>query len=679
MAVQAALKFWHEFDIQQFQHELDSEAQLVAKRQDDSEASRKKLVELSRDFKKTAPEELRRKVTPLLKSFQAEVDSLSRRGRDAETAFLSGYRKIASIPDPTAVLEQAVSTQQRLALTQDQEIEVKQLRETLQEYNSEFAHVKNQEGTITRLKEQLREMEDRSEERAAAKVAEKAAEILRSFQEKERDLQSIAASAQASLQQAEVKAATMQTALESTQSELFELKNKFDEVATAKAAELDILSTELERTNHRASVAEKEVERLQLQQTERPSPATQLSSERVEVELELQARDKEISRLVADVQSLQNGTTRLREAASVQSRMLEEQLALKTASLTELERQLAAQSDYEELKRELSVIKMIEFSSASNASALEGEKIASPTKPLEVLLLEKNRSLQNENTTLKLELSELRNHFSSLKQQQMQSLHSMQEQRELIGQLEMDLSRVRPYLPVRTEGEGQDSSSAADIISEAVRGAERPKRQQSEEDAAASSAASLLPIVSSQRERFKQRNTELEAECRQQKQNVTVLQREVDSLRGDNVKLYEKIKFLQSYPGTRKSVEDPDVMGRYSSQYEANLDPFAAFGSRERQRRYTQLSGTDKATLVLGRFILSSKVARMVALCYTVALHLLVFLVLAKLSYAESCAKDFNTDCVALFSEHMQAVHPEHVKDFVDTFGKAAMGDNDFG
>ena len=43
-------------------------------------------------------QELRRKVTPLLKSFQAEVDSLSRRGRDAETAFLSGYRKIASIP-----------------------------------------------------------------------------------------------------------------------------------------------------------------------------------------------------------------------------------------------------------------------------------------------------------------------------------------------------------------------------------------------------------------------------------------------------------------------------------------------------------------------------------------------------------------------------------------------------
>jgi hypothetical protein len=43
-------------------------------------------------------------------------------------------------------------------------------------------------------------------------------------------------------------------------------------------------------------------------------------------------------------------------------------------------------------------------------------------------------------------------------------------------------------------------------------------------------------------------------ECHQQKQTISVLQREVDSIRGDNVKLYEKIKFLQSYPGTVSQV-----------------------------------------------------------------------------------------------------------------------------
>lgn len=33
------------------------------------------------------------------------------------------------------------------------------------------------------------------------------------------------------------------------------------------------------------------------------------------------------------------------------------------------------------------------------------------------------------------------------------------------------------------------------------------------------------------------------------KQTMQALQSELDSLRADNIKLYEKIKFLQSYPG----------------------------------------------------------------------------------------------------------------------------------
>lgn len=61
----------------------------------------------------------------------------------------------------------------------------------------------------------------------------------------------------------------------------------------------------------------------------------------------------QISRLVEDVQRLQSGLTRLREASSVQVQSLEEQLAVKTAAMSQLEEKLAAQGDYEELKREL--------------------------------------------------------------------------------------------------------------------------------------------------------------------------------------------------------------------------------------------------------------------------------------------------------------------------------------
>ena len=68
------------------------------------------------------------------------------------------------LSDPIPVLEQAIGQLQKLMQSQDHEIEVKQLRETLQEYNSEFAHVKNQEVTIQKLKDQIKDMEDRMEE-----------------------------------------------------------------------------------------------------------------------------------------------------------------------------------------------------------------------------------------------------------------------------------------------------------------------------------------------------------------------------------------------------------------------------------------------------------------------------------------------------------------------------------
>ncbi len=54
-----------------------------------------------------------------------------------------------------------------------------------------------------------------------------------------------------------------------------------------------------------------------------------------------------------DVQRLQSSLTRLKEASAGQVSSLEEQLTEKSTALTELEARLTAQSDYEEMKREL--------------------------------------------------------------------------------------------------------------------------------------------------------------------------------------------------------------------------------------------------------------------------------------------------------------------------------------
>ena len=63
----------------------------------------------------------------------------------------------------------------------------------------------------------------------------------------------------------------------------------------------------------------------------------------------------------------------------------------------------------------------------------------------------------------------LLDHFTSLQGQHNDALQTVQEQKNLIGQLETDIMHVQPYLPTRTEGEGQASPSSAEIISEALR------------------------------------------------------------------------------------------------------------------------------------------------------------------------------------------------------------------
>ena len=61
-------------------------------------------------------------------------------------------------------------------------------------------------------------------------------------------------------------------------------------------------------------------------------------------------------------------------------------------------------------------------------------------------------------------------HFSSLQQQHTDTLQTVQEQKDLIVQLETDLSLVQPYLPLREEGEGQaNAPSSADLLSEALK------------------------------------------------------------------------------------------------------------------------------------------------------------------------------------------------------------------
>lgn len=150
--------------------------------------------------------------------------------------------------------------------------------------------------------------------------------------------------------------------------------------------------------------------------------------------------------------------------------------------------------------------------SPSNSSV---EQQQTQQKPLEVLLLEKNRFLQNENTQFKNKLHDLQTRHEKLSKENLELANVNLEQKTLIVQLEKDLLRA-----VQPKG-GVGSESAGEIrLDLELQNNETPSQdannnaQQGEQD------TSLFNIVSSQRERFRVRVQELESENLSSKQQV---------------------------------------------------------------------------------------------------------------------------------------------------------------
>ncbi|XP_067166000.1 protein CASP isoform X5 [Apteryx mantelli] len=664
--VGSMFQYWKRFDLQQLQRELDATATILANRQDESEQSRKKLIEQSREFKKNTPEDLRKQVAPLLKSFQGEIDALGKRSKEAEAAFLNVYKRLIDVPDPVPALDLGQQLQLKVQRMHDIETENQKLRETLEEYNKEFAEVKNQEVTIKALKEKIREYEQTLKNQAENIALEKEQKLQNDFAEKERKLQETQMSTASKLEEAEHKVQALQTALEKTRTELFDLKTKYDEETTAKADEIEMIMTDLERANQRAEVAQREAETLR-EQLSSANKSLQLATQiqkapdveqaievltRSSLEVELAAKEREIAQLVEDVQRLQGSLTKLRENSSSQISQLEQQLTAKNSTLKQLEEKLKGQADYEEVKKELNILKSMEFAPSESSGAQDA------SKPLEVLLLEKNRSLQSENATLRITNSDLSVRCAELQIQLTEAVSAAAEQKELVAKLEHDLSTIQALSAMhRPDAEGAAVHSLEKIpepIKEATAlfyGHPPPPSTSFPEG----QMDSLLSIISSQRERFRARNQELEGENRMMQHTVHALQSELDNLRADNIKLYEKIKFLQSYPGRGGGRDDTEL--RYSSQYEERLDPFSSFSRKERQRKYLSLSPWDKATLSMGRLILSNKMARTVAFFYTLFLHCLVFLVLYKTAWSESVGRDCAAYCAKKFADHVHKFH----------------------
>lgn len=126
---------------------------------------------------------------------------------------------------------------------------------------------------------------------------------------------------------------------------------------------------------------------------------------------------------------------------------------------------------------------------------------------------------------------------------------------------------------------------------------------------------------------------------RKQFETISDLRTEVKSLQADNLKLYEKVRYMGSYRDSSIAKAGPsggtsssgggggglltgvlgrrdEEIGKYKDKYDESLNPFEAFKGREAQRAIQALNPVERGLFSLTRAIVGNKRARNIFILY---------------------------------------------------------------
>ncbi|KAL0956421.1 hypothetical protein HGRIS_002569 [Hohenbuehelia grisea] len=655
-----ALETWKEINLSELQKTLDAQGIELVDQQKESVVGRKALAEKTKDFKKLSDSEKPNAFKGLLKAYQTEIDNLTKRCKASENAFLNVYKLLAEAPDPYPLLEAAVDQTVKIAEARDHETELQRLRDENAELRKRMSDSSGLEAAKKKADTRLEQLEQKMEEMIQEKVSQKENELnatyderMRNYEEREQDLQRQVALTKNQLRD-------LRMSHDTSQARLIDQSQRQDQEVVAKLAEMDMIVADLERANSRVATVERRNEMLRAE-IEAIRSGSDASDRPQALEPQVSQLESELERMSKLLETQKAAAAEEEATAQKKIDEINKENQRKAADNDQLKQRLKQYSDYDEIKRDLEIMKYVEFGGLDDGDddteLMNGHSGANPTSALqlpnpnaekanaqrgnslEALLAAKNKHLQEELTKLRILLGELEASIQSSQVQLSDTSTELEKQKILNEKLENDLLSMNKH---QTNGDATPSSDAgsADVLSRLDLGRKASDSSVRAAPVPFTSAAdtSILPIVTSQRDRFRQRNAELEEELRKQFQIISELRSEIKNLQADNLKLYEKVRYMQSYreeSGSRPltSQLDPlpapagtasDDIGKYRARYEAAMNPFEAFRGREATRAYQNLNPVERGVLVLTRAILGNRRTRTFFIFYALALHLLV-------------------------------------------------------
>lgn len=662
---------------------LDTTATDLVEQQRDALVQRKDLAQKTKDYKKLDDESKLVEYKTLLKSYQSFIDLLTNQGKTSSSSFLQLYSSLSEAPDPYPLLEASVDS---LVLSEDTVPKLTSERDQLQK-------------SVDRLTRQQEETEKRlQEERAARKKLE---------ENQESRAKEIEASWEAVLTEKTnnwaAKEKTLEEKVENQDRLIKELKASYEvsqrlgegenqgddsegSHSGATAAELELVSADLEKTSLRLADVEARNEQMRLELAQAASHASgPISVEDDPDYLRLQSENSSLLRKLDAARFDKDSERHTWEAKLLQS----ERTASKAAvEREELRSRLAKVADYDEIRRELEMIRSIEFAAGDDDEAgdgagagagarvdANGEGAKSKDKnSLEQLLMARNKKLTDDLTLLRVSHRDIQGQLETLRNELSTSKGELEKSRTLSTTLENDLLRVQdeaantfPSSAMSVAGTYTSryphsarrgaSSPTSSIISGFDQSAVSANTMESiRAGEAVGGGSGLLPMIQAQRDRFKKKNAELEEELSKLYATVKSLRQEVASLQKDNLSLYEKTRYVSTYsrgqgastsassfannPSSTSVYTSADTpsglsLDRYQNAYEARISPFAAFRGRESTRAYKRMSLPERIVFSLTRVILANRTSRNLFAGYCFALHLLLFTVLYMMSTTE--------------------------------------------
>lgn len=659
-----AIKVWSEISLSSLQRNLDDQGVAILENQKASLGSRKELATRTKAFKKLDDEAKLIEIKSLLKLYQGEIDSLTKRGKFAETSFMNIYQVLAEAPDPTPLLEASVDSVFAAG-------EVSKLIEENAGLTNKLARFADYEN----IKAKLMQVELKAIETSAAKVAAKETEMKAISDEKERHWAMKEAELNRQVQDARNQIKDLKANNEVVQARLSaqsgdQLAESIGDASAAQTAgriaELELVASDLERANRRTREVEKRNVELRAELEAARSGTKETDIAEI-LETQISDLQRENIVLTAQLESTRTATAQAKKNIQIKADALQRDVTRKTTEADSLRSKLASMQDYAEIKKELEILKSVEFAyEAASDEENDGddenddtnddatENMQSNSESLEKLMLARNKKLSNDMTVLRVTNNELTAELSTLNIQVEVTAAELDKATRLNHKLEEDLLKsnggmrgVAPAMSVmsgwqqrpgtlRSSGNGKISPTASIFgLESSYGGMGSPSLSGGSQGGllAPSADTSILPIITQQRDRFKARNVELEEDLRKNWGTINALRKEIESVKHDNVELYEKARYASSYKRTHGSSSDRQAAGgdtedRYRNVYEAGLSPFQQFKGMESQRAYSKMGPFERILYSFTRFILVNRFSRNLFLVYCVGLHLLVMLTL---------------------------------------------------